>query len=458
MNMNFQCELQKIRAFYEGGRTLEYDFRIKQLEALDHSINKHEEKIFQALKSDLGKSKEEAWVTETGMVSSEIRNMIRHLKKWMKPEKVGTPLVAFPSISMIYKEPLGVVLIIAPWNYPFQLLLTPLAGAIAGGNCVVLKPSELAPATENILCEIIKETFDENYLRIITGDGASVIPAMTDAFRFDHIFYTGSTSVGKRIYQLAASTLTPVTLELGGKSPCIIYPDADLDVAAKRIVLGKFLNAGQTCIAPDYLLAEESIAENLMEKMKLYIHNFYSNDASASQDYGRIINDLHFKRLRSYLDNASIYFGEEMNEDDLYIAPTILTDVKESDSVMQEEIFGPILPVLTFSSTKEAMIIVEQHRHPLSLYLFTNQKSIQDEWIKKVSFGGGCINNTALHFTNKKLPFGGVGNSGIGSYHGKTSFDLFTHKKPVLKTGTWFDPSIKYPPFKGKMKWFKRLM
>lgn len=451
-------EIQNLRVFYNSGTTLSYDFRKKQLEIFLKAIIKYDDEINAALFADLKKSKEEAWATETGLLMSEIKNAIKNLGKWMKPKKVSTGLVTFPSSAKIYRDPLGVVLIIAPWNYPLQLLLIPLVGAIAGGNCAVLKPSELAPATEKIIVKIIEEIFPENYIKVITGNGAEVVPDMINNFRFDHIFYTGSTTVGKEIYKLAAKDLVPVTLELGGKSPCIVYDDADIKVAAKRIVLGKFLNAGQTCIAPDYILVHEAVKEKLLIELKDAIQRFYTNDAASSNDYGKIISENRFKKLLSYLNKDQIFYGGKSDPAASYIEPTILINISLSDDVMKEEIFGPILPVLSFATTNKAMEMVQQNENPLAFYLFTKDKKREDEWMKKISFGGGCINNTVWHFANEKFPFGGIGNSGTGAYHGKNTFDVFTHAKPVLKTATWLDPSLKYPPFKGKMKWFKKLI
>ena len=455
-DLNFT--LKNLRSFYESGVTLSYDFRIKQLKTFREAIAKYEEEINAALFSDLKKSKEETWATETGLLMAEIKNAIKNLHKWMMPKRVSAGLVTFPSSAKIYRDSLGVVLIIAPWNYPLQLLLIPLVGAIAGGNCTVLKPSELASATEKIIVKIIEEIFPEDYIKVITGNGAEVVPAIINQFRFDHIFYTGSTTVGKEIYKLAAKDLVPVTLELGGKSPCIVYDDADIRVAAKRIVLGKFLNAGQTCIAPDYILVHEKVKELLLNELKDAIQKFYSFNPSTSTDFGKIINESRFNKLVSYVTEQNIFYGGKNNKDALYIEPTILTNISLRDTVMNEEIFGPILPVLSFSSIEEAMQIVKQHENPLAFYLFTNNKNTEDEWIKKVAFGGGCINNTVWHFANEHFPFGGIGNSGVGAYHGKNSFNVFTHAKPVLKTSTLIDPSLKYPPFKGKMKWFKKLI
>lgn len=451
-------QVADLREFYNSDTTLSYDFRKKQLKAFLKTIIKYDDEINTALFTDLKKSKEEAWATETGLLIGEIKNAIKNLQNWMKPKKVSAGLITFPSSAKIYRDPLGVVLIIAPWNYPLQLLLIPLVGAIAGGNCAVLKPSELAPATEKIILKIVGETFQGNYIKVVTGDGAEVVPGIINNFHFDHIFYTGSTSVGKEIYKLAAKDLIPVTLELGGKSPCIVYDDADIKVAAKRIVLGKFLNAGQTCIAPDYILVHEKVKEKLLSEVKEAIQKFYTNDAASCNDYGKIINQSRFKKLLGYLNKDKIFYGGKSDAAASYIEPTILINISLNDEVMKEEIFGPVLPVISFATTNEAMKIVQQNANPLAFYLFTKDKKTENDWIEKIPFGGGCINNTVWHFANERFPFGGIGNSGTGAYHGKNTFNVFTHAKPVLKTSTLIDPSLKYPPFKGKLKWFKKLI
>ncbi len=449
-------ELQPLREFYQAGHTRTYAFRKKQLEKLKQAVLDHEGEINKALHADLKKNQEEAWATETGLLLMEINIMLRNLKKWMSPKSVSTNLLNLPSTSKLHKDPLGVVLIISPWNYPFQLALSPLAGAIAGGNCAVIKPSEMASATSTLINHIISKTFDSNYIKVIEGDGAELVPVMMDEFRFDHIFYTGSLNVGRSIYRHAAEHLIPVTLELGGKSPAIVEKDANIKVAARRITLGKFLNAGQTCIAPDYVLVHERVLDVLVAEIKKSIESFYAD--SKGYEYGKIINESRFKKLISYLDEGSVIHGGEYDLESLYIAPTLLINVKADASIMKEEVFGPLLPFIPFSSFDEALKMVRQNANPLSFYLFTQNKLSEDAWISNVAFGGGCINNADWHFSNPNLPFGGVGNSGMGSYHGRFSFDTFTRLKPVMKTPTWFDPYLKYPPFKGKINLFKKLI
>ncbi len=445
-----------MRRYFESGATRSVAFRKEQLKKLKVAVQKSETEISQALYADLKKSPEEAYATEIGLLLTEINVALKHLAGWMHPKDAGTDLVNLPSASKIYRDPLGVVLIIAPWNYPFQLLMIPLVGAIAGGNVAVLKPSEVAPATAKVIENIISQTFDSSYIKVVTGDGAEVVPAIMKNFRFDHVFYTGSIGVGRAIYKMAADQLIPVTLELGGKSPAIVEKDANIAVAARRIVLGKFLNAGQTCIAPDYVLVHKDIMQDFIAKLTDSIRRFYTEKPEASADYGKIINEKRFEILTGYLPSVKIIYGGRYNKQTLFIEPTVVELTPASPgSLWTEEIFGPILPVISFESFAEAKTIVERNANPLAFYLFTDNEKLERQWIESVSFGGGCINNTAWHFTNHHIPFGGVGNSGMGSYHGKGTFDTFTRPKPVMKTPTWFDPALKYPPFKGKLKLFK---
>lgn len=451
-------QLLLLQSFFDSGKTRSYEFRRQQLQKLKAAILQHEKEIHNALYADLKKNAEESWVTETGFLIAEISHALKHLRKWMKPEKVATNLLNFPGKSFIYKEPLGTVLIIGPWNYPLQLLFTPLVGAIAAGNCVVLKPSEFAPATTAVMKKITDENFSNNYILYVEGDGAEVVPQLINNFRFDHIFYTGSTHVGKLIYEMAAKQLVPVTLELGGKSPCVVENDANIKVAARRIVLAKFSNAGQMCVAPDYVLVHQLVKEEFIIALKKIIQQFFSSDPSTNYNYGKIINEKQFNRLLNYLQQGKIIYGGEYNALTNYIAPTLLDDVSLDAAVMKGEIFGPILPILSFSSFEEARQIVERNANPLSLYVFTQSSEKEKQWLEKISFGGGCVNNTSWHLTNFNLPFGGRGNSGIGAYHGKYSFNVFSHQKAIMKTPAWFDPKIKYPPFKGKLNLFKKII
>jgi aldehyde dehydrogenase (NAD+) len=448
-------ELTAIRKFFDSGKTRSFDFRKKQLLKLRDVIKQHEEQIFRALFDDLKKSPEECWVTENGFVLAEISNTLKNLESWMMTEDVGTNLLNLPSKSFIMSEPLGVVLIISPWNYPMQLLLTPLIGAIAAGNCVVLKSSEFAPATAAIVKKMITETYEADYILFTEGDGATVIPGMMNNFIFDHVFYTGSTSVGKIIYQMAANNLVPVTLELGGKSPCVVESDADIKVAARRIAMTKFSNAGQMCVAPDYVLVHASKKDELIHAIKNQLYNFFGDDPQKNDNYGKIINERQFNRLTKYFADGKIIHGGKTDKDKLYIEPTLMSDVSMDSSVMKEEIFGPLLPIIPFSDMEEALGMIARNKNPLAFYIFTSSRTKEKAWLQSVAFGGGCVNNASWHLTNHNLPFGGRGFSGSGHYHGKYSFDTFSHKKAVMKTPTWFDPSVKYPPFRGKLKLFK---
>jgi len=456
--MTMLASLNLMRDFFNTGVTQSPAFRKEQLNKLSEAIYKYEREIYDALYSDLKKSKEECWVTEIGTLLNEIRYAISHLNKWVKPLKVKTNLLNFPSSSYVYKEPLGVVLIISPWNYPFQLLLKPMVGAIAAGNCVVLKSSEYAPATSQVIKKIVEEIFDPRFVLFTEGDGAAVVPEMMNSFVFDHVFFTGSTVVGKAVYQLAAKNLVPVTLELGGKSPCVIESDADIKTTAKRIVLTKFSNCGQMCVAPDYILVHSSIKDKLIAELKNTIDVFFQKDAANQTHYGKIINEKQFDRIVSYLDNGDIVHGGRHNKGQLFIEPTIMDNIDIDSPIMNEEIFGPVLPVLSFTTKEEALKIISKNKNPLAFYVFTSNPKKEEEWINAVHFGGGCINNASWHLTNHHLPFGGRGNSGIGQYQGKYSFDTFSHRKAVMKTPFWFDPSVKYPPFLGKLGLLKKMI
>lgn len=448
-------KLQNQKNYFSSGDTLSYAFRKEQLKKLMRAILDHEQELYSGLYEDLKKSPEESWVTELGIVISEINLALRKLRDWMAELTVATNLLNIPSGSRVMYEPLGVVLIIAPWNYPFQLLINPLVGAIAAGNCVVLKSSEFAPATDAVMKKIISSVFPEEYILYVQGEGATVVPAMMNNFTFDHVFYTGSTAVGKIVYKMAAERLVPVTLELGGKSPAIVESDANIKVAARRIAVTKFSNAGQMCVAPDYVLVHAAKKEALILELKKCIQQFFGDKPEESYSYGKIINTKQFDRIASYLGQGKLLFGGRIDKEKLFISPTILETPSLEDSVMKEEIFGPVLPIISFTTMEEAKAIVSKNPNPLSLYVFTSTASKEKAWVKQVPFGGGCVNNASWHFTNHNLPFGGRGFSGTGAYHGKYSFDVFSHKKAVLKTPTWFDPAIKYPPFKGRLRLFK---
>jgi aldehyde dehydrogenase (NAD+) len=451
-------QLEALRQYFQSGATQPFEFRLLQLKRLKQMVLDNEQALYKALHADLKKTDEDAWATEIGFFLSELNYTIEHLKGWMQPKSVPTNLVNLPSSSFTIQEPLGVVCIIAPWNYPFQLLFTPLIGAIAGGNCAVLKPSEFAPATAAVMRRIIGDLFPENYILYIEGDGAQVLPPLLTQNRFDHIFYTGSTTVGKIIYKLAAEQLVPVTLELGGKSPAVICDDANLRVAARRLANPKFSNCGQMCIAPDYILVPHHLRDNLIKELITALQAFYGADAENSAHYGKIINDKQWLRLTSYLGDGEIVYGGKSNREKLFIEPTIMVGVQPDAKIMQDEIFGPILPILTYASKEEALAIIQKNPNPLAFYVFTENQADEAYWLTNVPSGGACVNNATMHITNHELPFGGRGFSGTGGYHGKLSFDTFTHTKSVLKTPTWIDPSFKYPPYKGKAWLLKRLI
>ena len=452
------ANINALKDYFSTGATQTYAFRLLQLERLKKAVMDSEKILYEALYADLKKTDEDAWATEIGFFLSELNYTIKHLQEWMQPKSVATNLVNMPSTSYTIQEPLGVVCIIAPWNYPFQLLFTPLIGAIAGGNCAVLKPSEFAPATAKVMAKIVAGLFPNNYMLYLEGDGATVLPPLLTENRFDHIFYTGSTAVGKIIYKYAAEKLVPVTLELGGKSPAVITADANLRVAARRLASPKFSNCGQMCIAPDYILVPGDVKDKLIKELIIAIQSFYGVDAESSEHYGKIINDKQWLRITSYLSEGEIVYGGKSNREKLFIEPTIMTGVHADAKIMQDEIFGPILPILTYASKEEALAIIQKNPNPLAFYVFTENKVDEQYWLTNVPSGGACVNNATMHITNHELPFGGRGFSGTGGYHGKLSFDTFTHTKSVLKTPTWVDPSFKYPPYKGKAWLLKRLI
>ena len=450
--------INALKDYFNTGATQTYAFRLLQLERLKKAVMDSEKILYEALHADLKKTDEDAWATEVGFFLSELNHTIKHLQEWMQPKSVATNLVNMPSSSYTIQEPLGVVCIIAPWNYPFQLLFTPLIGAIAGGNCAVLKPSEFAPATAKVMAKIVDDLFPNNYMLYLEGDGATILPPLLTENRFDHIFYTGSTAVGKIIYKYAAEKLVPVTLELGGKSPAVITADANLRVAARRLASPKFSNCGQMCIAPDYILVPTDLKDKLIKELIIAIQSFYGAEAEASEHYGKIINDKQWLRITSYLSEGEIVYGGKSNREKLFIEPTIMTGIHADAKIMQDEIFGPILPILTYTSKEEALAIIQKNPNPLAFYVFTENKVDEQYWLTNVPSGGACVNNATMHITNHELPFGGRGFSGTGGYHGKLSFDTFTHTKSVLKTPTWIDPSFKYPPYKGKAWLLKRLI
>lgn len=443
------------KAFFNTQQTKDISFRKEQLKKLSKAIKSYESDILEALYTDLGKNKVEAYATEIGITLKSIKNARKELKNWTKTKNVATPLYLFPTKSYIKKEPYGTVLIIAPFNYPFQLVFEPLIGAIAAGNTAIIKPSELTPNVARVIKRLINETFDANYIEVIEG-GIEETQTLIH-LPFDYVFFTGSENVGKIVYQAASENLVPVTLEMGGKSPVIVDETANIKVASERICFGKFTNAGQTCVAPDYILVHESVKDDLITALSKTLREFYGQNIQQSPDYGRIVNLKHYHRLTSLLNSAqmNIVFGGHSDEDERYIEPTLLDHVTNDSAIMQEEIFGPILPILTYQSLDEAIAFIHQRPKPLSLYLFSEDENATQRVINELSFGGGAINDTLMHLANPKLPFGGVGASGMGRYHGKYSFDTFTHEKSYIFKSTRLESGVHLPPYKGKFKYIK---
>ena len=446
--------IRKQRDFFATGKTKDVKWRLEQLKRLKQAVVDDQEAIIKAVQADLGRPEFEAYFEIAAI--GEINYAIKHLKSWVKPKKVAVGLEQFPASGKIYPEPLGVVLIISPWNYPFQLLISPLVGAIAAGNCAVLKPSEISPHTSTAIANLIQKTFDPAYIAVVEGDADTSKALLAE--KFDHIFFTGGTAIGKIVMEAAAKHLTPVTLELGGKSPCIVDADTDLKDTAKRITWGKYLNAGQTCIAPDYLLVDRRIKSELLTEVKKCVQNFYGQEPEKSPDYARIISHRHFDRLVPLLKDGEIVIGGQTRPEDKYIAPTVIDGVSWDSPVMEAEIFGPILPVLEYSDLNDAIAQINARPKPLALYLFSKDKKKQQQVLQQTSSGGVCINDTVMQVAVTTLPFGGVGDSGMGNYHGKASFDTFSHFKSVLKKGFWFDLNWRYPPYDGKLSLFKRII
>ena len=434
----------------------EINQRKEKLKKFSHVISLHENDIIEALHKDFGKPAFEAYLTEINVVQSDLKDTIKNIHAWAKPKKVRASILNFPSSDYIYTEPYGKTLIISPWNYPFQLAICPLIAAYAAGNSIVLKPSELTPHTSSLISKIIRETFDVKEVVAVLGDAE--IAKSQLAKRWDYIFFTGSPAVGKEIAKAAAGNLTPVTLELGGKNPCIIDKNANLQIAAKRIVWGKFINAGQTCIAPDYLLIHKGVKTKFIRLLQQEIINAYGEDPKLSPDFTRIINKKHFLRLVEMIDEAKTISGGIHDEESLYIAPTLIDEPSFDSVIMKDEIFGPLLPLISYENECDLEKIISKYEKPLSLYVFTDDKAFAERAIRKFSFGGGCINDTVVHFSNKRLPFGGVGNSGMGAYHGKKSYDTFSHQKAIVKKATWLDIPLRYAPYGNKLKVIRKLL
>jgi len=444
--------LTTARAAFERGVTRPVEWRQRQLDALVRLLEDGEDRLLAALATDVGKPSMEAWATDLGVTASEVGLLRKNVAKWAKPRRVGLPLTALPGRGRLQPEPLGTVLIIAPWNYPVQLLVEPLAAALAAGNAAVVKPSELAPATSAVLTDLLRSHLDADAVQVVEG-GPEVATELLEQ-RWDHIFFTGSTRIGRVVAEAAAKHLTPVTLELGGKSPAIVHRSANLQVAGRRIAWGKFLNAGQTCIAPDYVLVDESVQDELVEHIRTAVTDFYGADPRASDDYARIVNDRHFDRLSGLLaGGGEAAVGGTTDAEERYIAPTVLVSTPEDAEILQEEIFGPLLPVLPVTSLADAIDRINARPKPLALYVFADDDDVVDAVLERTSSGGVCVNHTILHITPPELPFGGVGESGMGRYHGRSGFDTFSNMKSVLRKPTFPDPALLYPPYTaGKEK------
>ncbi|MES2514245.1 MAG: aldehyde dehydrogenase [Bacteroidota bacterium] len=432
------------------------DDRKRSLQKLLSNVSKYEDQIVKALFDDFKKPAFEAVATETSYIISDLKDTIKNIHSLSKPKKVSAGLLNFPSSDYIYYQPYGKVLIIAPWNYPFQLAICPLVAAVAAGNSVVLKPSELTPHTSAIIAKIIAETFDKDHVSVELGDADKSKELLSK--RWDYIFFTGSVPVGKEVAKAAAVNLTPVTLELGGKSPCIVDQTAKIGLTAKRIIWGKFINAGQTCIAPDYILVHASAKQKLIDALKYEITNAYGTNIQSSPDFARIINLKNWERLTGYLSSQNILFGGASDKTTLFIEPTLIDQPDLKSDLMQNEIFGPVLPIISYQNDVELNSIIQSYEKPLSLYVFTERMEFADKIISELSFGGGCVNDTLMHIANKNLPFGGVGHSGMGAYHGKTSFETFSHQKSISKKATWLDVPLRYAPYKDKVTVLRKLL
>ncbi|MCE9669789.1 aldehyde dehydrogenase family protein [Myxococcus stipitatus] len=455
-SLDAKALVEKQRAYFETRVTLPLQWRREQLQVLERTVRKYEAEILAALRSDLNKSPEEAYLTEVGSIYGEVRTALKNVKSWMKPRKGSAPLVIQPARAYQYSDPLGVTLIIAPWNYPYQLSIAPLIGALAAGCTAVLKPSELAPATSAVLARLLGEAFPPEVVAVVEGDAKASQALLAE--RWDLIFFTGGTAVGRVVAEAAAKHLTPTVLELGGKSPCIIDRSADLEVTARRIAWGKYVNAGQTCIAPDYVLIPPDLKERFTGLVRKAVQEFYGKDPRASSDYGRIISARHFERVSALAKDGTVAFGGERDADSRYFSPTVITDAPVTSPLMQDEIFGPLLPLVDCGSIDEAIRFVRSRPKPLALYSFASDAAVHERVLTETSSGGAVTNDVCVHFAVEGLPFGGVGESGLGGYHGQASFDAFSHKKSVVKRPFALDMKLRYPPYSGKLSLFKRFL
>lgn len=454
--MSIASIVNKQKEYFYKGHTRSVETRKNNLKKLYDGIQRFEDEIFQALKLDLNKSVHESFTTEIGYVLKEISFQMKHISSWSKPKRVRTALTHFGSKGKVVPEPYGVTLIIAPWNYPFQLAIAPLVGALAAGNTVVLKPSELTPNVSKVLTRMLEELFPEELVSVVEGGVEESTALLKEPF--DYIFFTGSVGVGKVVMEAAAKKLTPLTLELGGKSPCIVHKDAKLDVTARRIVWGKFLNAGQTCVAPDYMYVHSSVKEQLIEALRHEIAEQYGKDALQNDNYVRIVSERHFERLCTFLQDGKPVIGGNYTKETLHIEPTVLTNVTWQSAVMEDEIFGPILPIIEYDKIEEVIETIQHHPKPLALYVFSEDRKVQEKVTSNISYGGGCINDVVYHLATPYLPFGGVGSSGLGSYHGEQSFRTFSHYKSILSQSTAFDMKIRYSSTKSALKFIRKLL
>ena len=443
-------------AFFEAGGTADVGQRVDKLKQLKQLVESREKQIAEALRRDFQKPEFETYITETSFILSELKFFIKNLKQWAQPARVKSSLLNFPSKDFIYPTPYGVCLVLAPWNYPFQLTLSPAIGAIAAGNTVILKPSEFTPHTSALIKELFERLFPAEWVSVVEG-GVETSEELLKQ-KWDYVFFTGSVPVGRIVAKAIAENLTPATLELGGKSPCIIHSSARMELAAKRIAWGKFINAGQTCIAPDYILVDAAVKNEFVEALKKEITSLFGNDPKASPDLSRIINQKHFNRLKNLMQGEKCLFGGHSDEEMLYISPTLLDEPGLDSAIMQDEIFGPLLPIISYTSEKDMEKIIRHYPRPLSLYVFSQEAAFSEKIIQKYHFGGGVVNDVLVHIANKNMPFGGVGDSGYGGYHGKFSFDTFTHKKSISKRATWLDVPLRYPPYRGKLEAAKKFL
>ena len=454
--VDFKSLVASQRAFFCTRQTLDYTFRIETLKKIKELIIKNEARLYEALNKDLGKPAFEAYASEIGIVLQEINLFLRNLRRWTRHNHVYTPIVHFISRSYYVFEPYGVVLIISPWNYPYQLLFIPLIGALAAGNCVIAKPSQHAPHTSEVMIDIINNNFSPEYLYLLRGGKETNQFLLKE--KYDYIFFTGSNEMGKQVMKAAAETLTPVSLELGGKNPVIVEDDADIKLSARRILWGKILNAGQSCVAPDYILVHNKIKDQFIAEMQSCLENFFGKDPSQSPDYCRIINQANLERLKKYLDNGKIIHGGEYNPDTKYFSPTLIADMNPDDPIMKEEIFGPILPIIAYQDSEEAINFITRLPRPLAIYIFSNTSKKRNEIIRRTQSGAVCLNETVLYFINPYLPFGGIGRSGIGRYHGRFSFETFSYKRSFMNKSNLIDPPLRYPPYRNKVNILRYLI